>query len=300
MEHRWQHLLVERRGSVLRLTMNDPARRNPLSLALSEELAAALAAADSDDSVRAIVLAGAGETFSAGADLKEAADWLEADAAALVQMGRRLNRVFEWGERLRKPLIAAVQGAALGAGCALAAMCHVVLAAEDARFGIPEVRLGLFPLVVLPHVARAIGERRALELALSGRTMGAEEAHAAGLVHRVVPAAELDTAVMEYAAAVAGHNPVAVRLGLEAFAAVRGVPAGEALAILNAARSVVLQDPGFREAVRRFVAKSGQPPGGPAAGQRAADNTGQPGSADQPDGKGQPDGEGPGPEGNAR
>lgn len=257
----YQYLRVERVGPVLRLTLNDPARRNPLGLAASQELARAFMAAEEDDDVRAIVLTGAGDAFSAGADLREAAQWLEADAAALNELGRRLNQVFEWGERLRKPLIGAVRGPALGAGCALAAMCHVLFAAEDARFGIPEVRLGLFPLVVLPYLRRAIGDRRALELALSGREMTAAEAHAAGLVHRVVPAAEVENAAMEYAQALAGHNPTAVRLGLEAFVASRDLPVREALAALNAARTVALQDPGFRDAVRRFLAKRSGPGG---------------------------------------
>ncbi len=138
--------------------------------------------------------------------------------------GRWLVRLFQLGEAYEKPLIAAVNGAALGGGVGLVALCHFAVAADTAILGATELRIGMFPMVIFPALARALGERRALELSLTARTFGADEALAIGLVQKVVPAAELDEAVGELARTVAGWSPIAVRIGMRGVRTTRGLP----------------------------------------------------------------------------
>ena len=179
------NLSFSREGRVARITLNRPEKRNALNMEMCRELATALEDSAADEDTGAILLAGSGSVFCAGMDLDEV---LTADPGALHQVHEEL---FTFAARLAKPVVAAVHGAALGGGTGLVANCHVVVAAEDARFGLTEIRIGLWPFVVFRAVEAAAGERRAMEWSVTGRVFTAQEAWHAGLVHRVVPAAEV-------------------------------------------------------------------------------------------------------------
>ncbi|MEO8570670.1 MAG: enoyl-CoA hydratase-related protein [Chloroflexota bacterium] len=189
------------------VTIDRPGALNALSFDLLDELADALQSLDDDPTCRAIVITGAGRAFAAGADIGE----LERQTStSLVAEGR-----FEVWNRLAGiglPLIAAVRGFALGGGCELAMTCDMIVAAEDAQFGQPEIKLGVMPGAGgTQRLTRAIGKARAMELILTGRTMTAQEADAHGLITRVVPAEATLDAALELAARIAAMPPFAVR-----------------------------------------------------------------------------------------
>jgi len=183
----YETILTETRGRVGWITLNRPEALNALNSQLITEIVAAGRAFDRDPGIGAIVLTGSERAFAAGADIKEMA------SKGYIDM--YLDDPFaEWGDfgRLRTPVIAAVAGFALGGGCELAMMCDIILAADTAKFGQPEINLGVIPGIGgTQRLPRAIGKYKAAELVLTGRLMGAEEAERAGLVSRIVPAAEL-------------------------------------------------------------------------------------------------------------
>jgi enoyl-CoA hydratase len=180
----WKAITVERRGRVGLVTLHRPEALNALNLELMQELVAAAAELDADTGIGAIVVAGSAKAFAAGADIKEmvSKDYQEMYAADWFEGWSRFTAV-------RTPIVAAVRGFALGGGCELAMMCDVVIAGDNARFGQPEIKLGVIPgMGGSQRLTRAIGKAKAMELILTGRTMDAEEAERAGLVSRVVPA----------------------------------------------------------------------------------------------------------------
>ncbi|MGE3642951.1 MAG: enoyl-CoA hydratase [Beijerinckiaceae bacterium] len=183
----YETILVETRGRAGLITLNRPQALNALNDQVAADVLAALRAFDADENVGAIVLTGSEKAFAAGADIKQMA---EMDASTAY----RTDAFGEWEEmtRIRKPVIAAVAGFALGGGCELAMMCDIILAADTAKFGQPEITLGIIPgMGGTQRLVRAIGKSKAMEMCLTGRMMGAEEAEKAGLVARVVPAADL-------------------------------------------------------------------------------------------------------------
>ena len=201
-------ILVERRGAVTLVTLNRPEALNALSSAVLEDLIAAFAAFEADDCQRCAVLTGAGETaFAAGADIKEMAARPAAEFYAEDTFARWTTH-FVGGTR--KPWIAAVNGFALGGGCELAMMADFIIAADTARFGQPEITLGVVPgMGGSQRLTRAIGKAKAMDLILTGRMIGAEEAERAGLVARVVPAADLLAEALKTAERVAAMPPLA-------------------------------------------------------------------------------------------
>jgi len=201
-------LKVDREGRVLRLVLNRPEKRNALNGALCEQLVEAIEQGDRDTGIGAILLSGAGASFCSGMDLSE---MLTPQASALADIHERL---FTIGRRVTVPIIAAVHGAALAGGTGLAANAHIVVASEDATFGLTEIRIGLWPFLIYRAVMDAVGERRTLELAITGRTVDAREAAAMGLAHYVTPAAELMDRVGAIATAAAAASPTAMRAGL--------------------------------------------------------------------------------------
>lgn len=211
-------VLVTRQAAVMTITLNQPERRNPISdNAMIDALVAAVRAADDDISVGAVILTGAGTVFSSGGDLKQMKSGLGLRAALPAQTRRnyktgiqRLPLVFD---ALEVPVIAAINGPAIGAGCDLACMCDIRIAAQSARFAESFVKLGIVPgdggAWLLPRV---IGFSRATELALTGDMLSAEEALACGLVSRVVPDDQLLAAAQQVADKIAANPPHAVRM----------------------------------------------------------------------------------------
>jgi enoyl-CoA hydratase/carnithine racemase len=250
----YQTLLVEVADGVGTLTLNRPEARNALNPTLLGELREALGRLEADPETRVVVLRGAGErAFCAGADLKGmfgAASILEAR-----EQYAGVATVLEAIPRMRTPVIAQVHGFALAGGCGLAAACDLVIAAEDAVFGLPEIKVGLLPLMVLAPILRAASPKRVLELVLTGRELPAPEALEIGLVTRVVPRRELEEAVRGVARTLAALSPATVALGKEGFYRALELPHAEALAHLRDLLTIVARSEDAREGIAAFLEK---------------------------------------------
>jgi enoyl-CoA hydratase/carnithine racemase len=210
----YENLLVEAEAPAARITLNRPEKRNALSLALMEELIAALETVGASPDTRAIVIEGAGPAFSAGHDLSE---MVGRDLAFYQRLFDVCTELMETIHRVPQPVIAKVHGIATAAGCQLVAACDLAVAAADARFGTPGVKIGLFCSTPMVPLSRAVGRKRALEMLLTGEPVDASTALAWGLVNRVVPPAELDGAVAELVERIARSSPLTVGIGKEAF-----------------------------------------------------------------------------------
>ena len=201
----YETILVETRDAVTRVTLNRPQALNALNSQILADLTVAFAAYDSDPSQRCLVLTGSEKAFAAGADIKEMSDQSFASMYA--------SNFFAGWEQItatRKPWIAAVNGFALGGGCEVAMMADFIIAGDTAKFGQPEIKLGVTPgMGGSQRLTRSIGKAKAMEMCLTGRMMGADEAERSGLVARVVPAAELTDEAMKTAAAIAAMPPLA-------------------------------------------------------------------------------------------
>ncbi len=204
----YQNILVETQGAVTLITLNRPQTLNALNSGVLEELITAFAAFEADPAQRCAVLTGAGEkAFAAGADIKEMVDKTGAEFFASDFFSRWNSHVVK---STRKPWIAAVNGFALGGGCELAMMADFIIAADTARFGQPEIKLGVAPgMGGSQRLTRAIGKAKAMEMCLTGRMMDAGEAERAGLVARIVPLADLLDDALRTAAAIAAMAPLA-------------------------------------------------------------------------------------------
>ena len=244
-------------GRVRILRLMRPRQRNALSGELAQALEAALRQADRDPGVGAILLVGEGKSFCAGGDLVEFGALSALDPSQLYADGRLGLGLFGMQEELGTPLVAAVHGHVLAGGMGLLLLSHVAVAAEGTEFGLPEIELGLFPYTVLPLLARAVGARRALELALSGRRFGTEEAVSLGIVHDVVAAADVYAAALERARALSERDPLAVRTGLEAYRALAGEDMRHLLEHVGLLRNLAFGAPALRLAVDRFLAERG-------------------------------------------
>jgi enoyl-CoA hydratase len=211
----YQHLLYAVQDFVATLTVNRPAVRNALNIATIEELNRAIDAARRDAGVRVVILTGAGDkAFAAGADIAELATL---DEKSATEFSRRGQAVFDGIESLGKPVIAAINGYALGGGCELAMACTFRVASENAMLGQPEVKLGLIPgYGGTQRLARLIGEGRALRLLLTGETISANEALRLGLVDVVEPQASVIARAQSLAQQIATNAPIAVRLCIDA------------------------------------------------------------------------------------
>jgi enoyl-CoA hydratase/carnithine racemase len=250
----YETLLVDLRDGVATLTLNRPDARNAMSPTLVRELGEALARLDADPDARVVVLRGAGErAFCAGADLKgmfRVTSILEARERYAGVAG-----ILEGIPRMRTPVIARVHGYALAGGCGLAAACDLVIASDDAVFGLPEISLGLLPLMVLAPILRAASPKRVLELVLTGRELPAAEALEIGLVTRVVPRAELDDAVGRTARTLAGLSSATLALGKEAFYRALELTHAEALAQLRDLLTIVARSDDAQEGIAAFLEK---------------------------------------------
>ena len=201
----YETLLVETRGRVTLIRLNRPQALNALNAQLLADLTAALATFDADDGQGCAVITGSERAFAAGADIKEMAEQSFADT-----YGRNLFAGYDRVTATRKPVIAAVAGFALGGGCELAMMCDLIIAADSAKFGQPEIKLGVTPgMGGSQRMARAIGKAKTMEMCLTGRMMDAAEAERAGLVARVVPADTLIDEAVTTATAIAAMPPLA-------------------------------------------------------------------------------------------
>jgi enoyl-CoA hydratase/carnithine racemase len=209
-----QHLTVSTEGPLGVVTLNRPERRNPLSLGLMLELIACLDEFAATEHIRAIILAAAGKVFSSGHDLSEMVGRTVADYRELFDVCTRLMAKIQ---SVPQPVIAQVQGIATAAGCQLVATCDLAIASEQAAFATPGVKIGLFCTTPMVALTRAVGRKRAMEMLLTGKLIDASTAAEWGLVNRVVPAAELESATRELACKIAEASAFTVALGKQAY-----------------------------------------------------------------------------------
>ena len=247
----YQYIIVERNEPVGIITLNRPKELNALNFSVVSELANALEELDRDQTIRSIVITGSGEkAFAAGADIKEMSD------KSPIEM---LVGGFEAWERIRRihtPLIAAVGGYALGGGCELAMHCDMIIASENARFGQPEILLGIIPGAGgTQRLARTLGKYRAMEIVLTGAQMSAQEMANLGLVNRVVPKGEHLNEAMKLAQTVAAQPPIAVRLAKESVLAAFETSLEEGLALERKNFFLLFATEDMREGMQAFIEK---------------------------------------------
>jgi enoyl-CoA hydratase len=248
---KYQSILVERDERVGIVTLNRPEQLNALNFQLVHELGDALETFDRDETIGCIVITGAGEkAFAAGADIKEMAD------KSPVEMMIGGFEAWERLRRIRTPLIAAVNGYALGGGCELALHCDMIVASENARFGQPEVAIGIIPGAGgTQRLARTLGKYRTMEMVLTGAQVSAQELANHGLVNRVVPKGEHLTEAIKLAKTVAAQAPIAVRLAKEAVQAAFETSLEEGLEIERKNFFLLFSTEDMREGMRAFVEK---------------------------------------------
>ena len=254
LPERLENLLVERDGGVAVVTVNRPKVLNALNTATLDELRRTVLALKHDDAVRAVIVTGAGDkSFIAGADINELAQQSPAGGRDHAMTGQH---VLDLIENMGKPVVAAINGYALGGGCELAMACTIRIAADTARLGQPEINLGLIPgYAGTQRLSRLVGRGRALELLLTGDQISAQEAHRLGLVNRVVPAAELMAEARRLASALASKAPVAARYIIEAVNKGLQMPFAEAQVFEATLFGLVASTDDMREGTRAFLEK---------------------------------------------
>lgn len=247
-------VLIERRGSVQWITLNRPERRNALNESVVAAISDGIAQATADAACRAIVLTGAGDqAFCAGADLKTG----EGGAFQIDYSEPRhyVVRLLMQMDECRLPIVARVNGAVMAGGMGLLCLCDLAIAVEGARFGTPESKLGLYPMMILGPMLRIVPRRRLMELCITGDPIDAAEAQAIGLVNHVVPAAELDARVDALLARIVDRSPTAVRLGKQGLQAMQDMSLREALEYAQVMIAVMAGTADAREGLAAFVDK---------------------------------------------
>jgi enoyl-CoA hydratase/carnithine racemase len=234
---------------VRRLTLNRPDKRNALNAELCHAIVDAMERANEDRTVGAILLDARGDVFCAGMDLDEVSGTGPVEATDIHE------KLFTMGARATKPIVATVAGPALGGGLGLVANAHIAIASHGCTFGLTEVRVGMWPFVIWRSVVSAIGERRALALALTGRIFSVNEAAQWGLVHEVAPPFEVDDRATATAHHVAEFGSETVSRGLEFVRESRGLPPEEAGTIARRYRSRAFASNDFREGIAAFLEK---------------------------------------------
>jgi len=240
---------------VLTLTIDRPSKRNALSTEVLDGLAEGLARAELEAGVRVLVLRGAGKDFCAGADLEELLASANQSLEENERDALRLGELFLAMRQLPKPVVAVVQGRALAGGAGLATACDLVLAAESARFGYPEVERGFVPAMVMTMLRRLAGEKRAYELVATGRIISATEACEIGLVSRVLPDATFEAEATSIIAALASRSVTAAGLTKQLFTDLDGRSFREGIMLGARVNALARTTPDFRAAIAGFLAK---------------------------------------------
>jgi enoyl-CoA hydratase/carnithine racemase len=248
----YRNLLVSAEAPAARIVLNRPEKRNALSLELMEEVTVALRAVSAAPGVRVVVIEGAGPAFSAGHDL---AEMIGREDEFLRQLFGVCTVMMETIHELPQPVIAKVHGMATAAGCQLVAACDLAVAATEARFATPGVKIGLFCSTPMVPISRAVGRKRAMQMLLTGEPIGAQSALDWGLVNRVVPAEELEAAVMELVEAIARSSSYTVAVGKRAFYAQIDRSEHEAYEHCSVVMSDNAQAADAQEGMSAFLAK---------------------------------------------
>jgi len=248
----YENILTETRGKVGLVTLHRPKQLNALNDALMDELGEALLAFDADNNIGAMVVTGSEKAFAAGADIGAMATWSYMD----VYKGEYITRNWETIKRVRKPVIAAVAGYALGGGCELAMMCDIMIAADNAKFGQPEIKLGIIPGAGgTQRLPRAVGKAKAMDLVLTGRMMDVQEAERAGLVSRIVPADKLLEEAIAAAQAIADFSLPSVMAAKEAINRAYEAPLSEGMLFERRMFHSLFATEDQKEGMKAFVEK---------------------------------------------
>ena len=251
---KFTEVLYEVDGEVALVTINRPEQRNALTETTLRELRSALTLAQDDAQVRAVVLSGSGEkAFSAGADLKGLFD--APTALAGHDSRNQFVELFLTTQRLGKPLIGCINGACLAGGFGLALCCDLLIASETATFGTPEIKVGLWPMMIMNIVVRNLGRKRAMELFMTGERISASQALEWGFVNRLVAPGELREKAIEQARALARWSPLVLKLGRDAFYSTDSMDFESALRHLHSQLTIVSLSDDFQEGVRAFLEK---------------------------------------------
>lgn len=248
-------LLVERQGPRATIILSNPAKRNAIATATAAGLVDTLQKLDGEQDIRVIVITGEGECFSSGGDLDEFLTTVDAGGTQLWETGEPWQRLFSVIPTLSKPVIARVVGPAMAGACGLVAACDFAYCTEGAKFGSPEVKIGLFPLFILPALLGRLGQRHALDLALTGRTIDAQEAYRMGLVNQVVSADEIDPLVDQLVKSFTHLEPATVRRGKHAFNKISSVGLTEGLELARGLRPAFMCSEELRRGIEKFFAK---------------------------------------------
>lgn len=254
---KFTRLLYEASQRTARITLNRPEKRNALDDTLVKELAQAFVSAGKDQNVKAVVLAGAGSAFCAGADLEYLSNVSQFDLEENRTDSQQLANLFRVIHELRKPVIAMVNGPALAGGCGLASVCDIIIASEEnAKFGYTEVRIGFIPAVVMVFLLKRVGEGIARELILRGNTMSAPEAKAIGLVNMVVPESELEATTNALCAEIIQHNSgTAMGLCKEMLSKLPGMNLMDSLEFAANMNAAARMTPDCKQGVAAFLRK---------------------------------------------
>ncbi|MHB8512423.1 MAG: enoyl-CoA hydratase/isomerase family protein [Actinomycetota bacterium] len=250
----FESILYEVRGDVARIAINRPDKRNALNVTVMRELREAFEVAKRDSSANVIVLTGAGESaFSAGGDL---GGFTGAESKVEQHLLRgEMAELLDAMHRVGKPVIARVNGSALAGGFGLMCACDIVIASEDASFGLPEINMGLWPFIITAPVLRKIPPSKALELMMTGARFDAHEAQRIGAVNHVVSSSELDKKVDEMASILASKSPIVMRLGKDSFYSAQDMTYRESLSYLHAMLGICLDTEDVVEGVSAFFQK---------------------------------------------
>ncbi len=249
-----ENVLLEKSGARANIIINRPEKRNALNTATIAELVGAFEDCKNDPAIRVIVLSGAGEkAFCAGADLAETQQSIN-EYQRFVQRESFVG-LFEMMPKLGKPIIGAVQGMALAGGCGLAASCDFVIASENARFGTPEINVGLFPMMISAVLIRNLGRKKAFDLMFTGRQIDAHEAERIGLVTRVVSADQFAAQVDKLAEDLASKSPTIMKLGKDALYNADQMPFSEALKYLSTMLTLSILTEDSKEGLTAFLEK---------------------------------------------
>lgn len=250
---------VARDAGIGRITLARPEKKNALDRITATELHEALRALDDDVDVRVVLLTAEGDDFCAGADLEALESLIDASRDDLMSDAAALGQVFLTMRAMAKPVVAAVQGRALAGGAGLASACDIVLAHENAQFGYPEVRVGFVPAMVMTMLRRSVGEKRALDMVVTGRLITAREAVEMGLASRSVLANEWTSGIESTVTALTRMPPTALRMTKKLFYDLDGRNFEEAIALGVQTNVASRETADFKEGVRRFVHRARQP-----------------------------------------
>ncbi len=246
----YTNIVTEKKENIGIITLNRPQAMNSVNLSMLQELASVLSEFDTDDNIKVVVLRGDGKNFASGIDIREVLSKSDQTFFGIDEMQKEFG-IFE---KFSKPIIAAVAGYALGIGCELALACDIILAADNARFGQPELSLGCIPSFgATQRLTKALGKAKTMEMILSGRAMTADEAFDAGLVSRIVPLSDLKNHALETASKIATQPLNALRKAKEIILAAQNLPLDEGIVLEKNVAKCCLATDEFRETLRKFA-----------------------------------------------